>query len=171
VSQCQGDLRLSGQGGVAAGESQRQHVVGGRDRVAPGTLLATRARGDACPLLAVQERETLLAPDVYRLAPRGRGEPRTRPVRQPVDGPSAGSGQVCLLHGVLRELQVAQPAGQGRDHLRPVLGPDLANLVHGGQGTTSEPGVTGRTSTDPVRTFGTLAAQASASSSVGTSIR
>ncbi len=64
VPQRQRDLGLSGQGGVAAGEHEGEHVVGGRDRVAPGMLIAIRSWVEGGPLLAVQERETLLTLNV-----------------------------------------------------------------------------------------------------------
>ena len=76
-------------------------------------------------------------------------------------GQGRGAG---VLHRVLGDLEVAHPAGDGRDR-RPPVGPEDL-LVRLAQPGTPRSGIctTGRTSTDPLNAVGTVAAQRRASS-------
>lgn len=127
-------------------------------------------------------RAALSADDVERLTPRRGGQPRPGAVGNSIHRPTGGRGGERLLHGVLGQLEIPEPAGQGRDDPGPLLPPrafdglgDLAQPVEAPVAASisadSVPGMTGRTSTVPVRTLGTFAAQSSAASRSGTSSR
>ena len=115
---------LRGERGVAAGEDEREAVVGdrahvvllGRQRLEPGEQLGLAG-------------ECLLAPEpVDRAVARGGDDPGARARRRPVARPALERDREGVLHRVLGELEVAEDAGECCDGTAPFLPEDAADV-------------------------------------------
>ena len=151
-------LGVHGQRRMAAGEQQLQPLVG--DRPVLAHLVLHRLGPVQQPGLRGQRP---LAPDpVDGVVAGRRHQPRARIVRRPVCRPAGRGGGEGLLGGLLGKVEVAEEAGQRRQHPAPLLPEDL--LV--------QRSTTGRTSTAPPRlAAGTLAATSMAASRSSASTR
>jgi hypothetical protein len=107
--------------------------------------------------------ERPLAPDaVDRAVPGRRRQPGAGVGRSALPRPPRGCDRERLLGGILGEVEVAEKADQVRDDTTPLVAEDVVR-----QRSTN-----GRTSTaPPLRAAGMAAANSSASSRLGTSIR
>jgi hypothetical protein len=151
VPQGQGDLSLRGQRGVAARQHQREQVVvhAGLSRVPLQPVVDRRGRRRSPGFGIGIHGEAVLPQRVQSLAPRCRGQPGAGPVRDTGAGPGDGRGGEGLLHGVLRQPEVAEPARDDRHHARALVPPgpaerllDRRGRVHGGALRHVAPGTT-----------------------------
>jgi hypothetical protein len=168
--------RLEGERRVAAGEDQRQAVVGDGH----GVVVLLAGHG---PLeLGGQHRrlvgEALGAPQaVDRLVARRPGDPGGRLVRHAVARPALERDDEGLLDRLLGQVDVPQHASQHRDRPSRAVAEQAVDLERGAAvqeaavpaaslfSATSVPPASGRTSmAAPQRTAGTFLAQAIASS-------
>ena len=158
-AQGEGDLRVLGEGGVAASEDQPQHVVA-NDAVGHRFLAGGAEVHRGC-LLALAMR--FPTQHVQRLAACGHGEPGARVVGDTRRRPVAERGNGRLLHGILGELKIANRADQRREDAA-ALGSDnrvqraMRGIRHASMFTQ------GRTSTRPCQAVGIRCAQEIASS-------
>jgi len=145
---------------VAAGEDQAESLVGHGLVV----LLVGLQRREPLKQLRLA-RERPLPPDaVDRPVTSGRDQPGAGIVRRPVARPPLDGGRDCVLKGVLRELEVAEDADQGREDAAPLLAEDGFDCV--------QCSTTGLTSiAPPVCAAGIFPATSIASSRLSASIR
>ena len=107
-------------------------------------------------------RECPLATDsVDRAIAGSRGEPGTGIRRSTLTWPPFRGDRERLLGGVLGKVEVAEEADQVRKDAAPLVTEDVVDQLS----------TRGRISTAPFRAAGTVAANSSASSRFGTSIR
>ena len=129
----------AGERRVAAGEDEREPVVGDRAHV---VLLGGQRLEPGEQLGLARERP--LAPEpVDRAVARGRDDPGARVARHAVARPALERDREGVLHRVLGELEVAEDAGEDGDCTAPLLADRPASIV-GGQCSIS-----GRISTEP----------------------
>ena len=113
AAQRQRHPRLGRQRGMAAREQHPQLVVVQRGLLEVDLVVVTVVH----QLRGVRVDDALVAEPVERLAPRGRGQPRARPVRHAAAVPLDRRGHERVLDDVLRQCEVAvQPARDGRQH-------------------------------------------------------
>ena len=172
---------------VTTGQDERYEIVIG-DRWVVGE--GRHGVRSAVDLVEVRRRPPA-AGEADRFAVGGRVQPRARPVRFAVDRPAGGGGGECLLHGILGQGQVAEPAGErahesgslvtprpfqgsGRGTCNTGIGIRRLQIPHdqppASRMSVADSSMSGRTSTLPTRAFGALAAQPSAVSRSGESI-
>ena len=169
---------------MAAGEDQPQAVIDDRALlVLVGVLLAIEPHQLRQPIRSIRHRPVAAHP-IDRPPPRGDREPRARLGRDAVAPPRADRVRERVLDRVLRQLKVAHMSDQRRQHRRALpaerrrdRGADRiraraawrlrraqdAPALRSGRGISSSATI-GRTSTDPYRAHGSLAACLIASS-------
>ena len=113
-AQGQGDLGLPGQGGVAAGEDEREAFVGQQALLGAGRRLGRHQQGQG----AAQHR--FAAQDVQGPVAGGGREPGGRTVRDAGPGPGLERLGVRVLGALLGQVQVAGEPGGGGQHPGPV---------------------------------------------------
>ena len=165
-AQGQCDLRVEGQGGVAAEEDEAELIVGHEVAVDVGLgvlqclqcLQRPHSRHGA--LRGARGAEPVDCPSACR-----RRDPRRRPPRHAGRRPGAHSDGECLLHGLLGDVETASEANEAADDAAPLVAEDgLDRLAHLSRRGRHIPGIamTGRTSTEPYSAPGILAAYSSA---------
>jgi hypothetical protein len=160
--QRQRDLGVDRERRMAAGERQRQSLVGNRALV--HVVLLARRRHEPCRLRELLGPDALAAQPVDRTIPRRRDDPGERARRDAVPWPPLERGGERVLDGVLGEIEVPERADQDRDGAAPLL-------AEGGLGAQAPRSTIGRTSIVPSRADGIFAANSRASSSEAASIR
>ena len=124
LAQRERDAALGRERGVAAGEDERQPVVGDRAHV----VLLGRQLLEACEQLGLL-LEDALAPDAVDRAVARRGDdPGSGIARHAVARPALERRGEGVLHRVLGELEVAEDAGEDRDRMAPLLAEDLLDV-------------------------------------------
>jgi hypothetical protein len=118
--QGEGDLRLGGQRGVAAGEDELQPLVGKRRRV---HLFLRRLRHLQQAGLGGQG--AVAADAVDGAVARGGHQPGARVGGGPVLGPALRGDREGLLGGFLGEVEVAEEADHRSQHTSPLVAEDL----------------------------------------------
>ena len=156
-------LRVDGEGRVAAGEDQREPLVG------QGVHVVLLGRLGPREQLGLSLERPGAADPVDRRIPRDGLDPGPRPSRDPAPGPRLEGLCERVLHRVLGELEVAEDADQGREDAAPLVPEDALELVY--PATSAVRSTTGRTSIEPLRADGIRAAHWIASSIVSASIR
>src|SRR5215831_10409411 len=145
---------------MATQEDQRQLVVGYRPR--PRGLVR-RLMLTYCRLLLLQALHLPPLP-IQRLVPSGADQPRARVRGNPAGSPLDDRCRTCLLNRILCHLEVADEPGHSGHGRPPMSAEHRIQIVAQLRTSTFITGITGRTSTDPDRAAGMVAAQRSASS-------
>ena len=118
LAQRERDLHVGGERRVAAGEHEREPLVGRAQLTSSGSVGQRLEPGEQRGLVG----EDVLTPDpVDRAVAGGRDDPGARVVRHARPRPALERGREGVLHRVLGALEIAEDAGQDCDAPRPFL--------------------------------------------------
>ena len=146
------DLRLGGEGRMAAREEQFEPLVG-KGRLVHGVLRCLAHLEQA----GLRRQRAIAANAIDGPVARGRHEPGARVGGDSVPGPALRRDRERLLRGFLGEIEIAEEADQGSEDVAPLVAEDPIEVRHHSW--------MGRTSTaPPMRAAGIRAASASAAS-------
>ena len=161
--------------GMRARQNQAEQIVVNRERVSMhGRLIDVDLWERSRERLEVEHfLRRCSAQDVDRTTRGDRPQPRARPFRNSRAVPRRRSDGEGILHGVFGKVEIAEAAGETCNESRALRTPrDFYIQLHLAEtASISRSGRTGLTSMTPVRAFGTRAAQSSAESRSGTSIK
>src|SRR5256885_12891002 len=167
LSQRERHLRIGGKSRVAAGEDEREPVVGDRAHA----VILLRKVAQACQELGLAGEGLLATDTVDGAIARGRDDPGAGVAGHAFVRPTVDRDRERVLDGVLGKLEVAEDTNEDRDCTAPFLTEDLVDSRVRRGPPAGQRSTTGRISIEPYSAAGTIDASRIASSRSGSRVR